>query len=261
MIDILKYPQEASVSTRDRLFVLREKPGGNAPVIVVNYYGGILLGHNNDRNKKNYNLDWQDRSWDYKFYLVLSEDLLNKIVENNEIEKVVREVCNVIHRPLVEYLFPADIKVLKKVLDYYNEISKPKRYISFINNIYENKDEVWVKPLESIEDAEIYIRIMHEHSDYFGPEFEKNKTGQIDIIITDDERLRGMYRCVLSLQEFKEVCGKHMDIEVCEYFIRVWEGELDWAHKFWTYDEFNHFGTYIYSDDYPKWDYRMKIKV
>jgi hypothetical protein len=256
MIVILEYPQKVSLTPRDKIFTLKESPGSNAPVIVVNYFGGILLGHNNDRNKRNYNLDREERIWDYEFYALLSEELLIKIVEYRNIERAVKELCKVVHKSIVEFLLPGDLAVIEKVLACYTEVRLSKKFIYFSNSMYEDLDEIKINNINTLEEAELRIDILFHDESYFGLDFRNCKNGMLffDVIITSDDKFSAKFRNAFSYDEFVEIASKHFDDEVFEYLNKVWNGELKWAHKGWTSDKFKIDTGFAHGQNYSVWN-------
>lgn len=258
-IEILKYGQPSWVSKRDRLFLLNDSKGLYLPVIVVNYYGSILLGRTEDA--RFLDLNSVEKIKEYIFYAFLDITILEEIVEVKDVEKAMYQYYKKIPDVFQSYLIPANIKRLQDIISYYYIVTKPKKYILVSINTYEGKDEIKIESLESKKDAKIRIKILHRNIDYFGPELDLNSKFlyDLDIIVTNDERMSGKYRCVLTHDEFKELCREKTNQETIEYFEKVWNGEIGYAQKYWTYETYKHMGEYIYGDDYPKWSTSTEV--
>lgn len=222
-------------------------------VIVVDYYGNILIGRTEDA--RFIDLDQDDKIKEYVYYAYLEVSILEEIVEAKSPEKVLRKYFKVIPEALQSYLVPADINRLRNVLNYYYQITKPKKYISVFVHTYEGKDEITIENLESRKNAKLKVKKLHDNIDYFGPEFNMNRNGLYDlhIIITDDDRMSAKFRCVITFAEFATLCSDTSNKEAFEYFEKVWNGNISLAYKRWGKEVFKHLGEDIYGDDYPYW--------
>ncbi len=240
----------------DTIFLITEKKENtDTPIIVVTNMGELRVGHDNSFRKKHRNAFKYDAQFDYVYFATINEQLLEDIIfEQDAIKGLIRHYKNV-PADVLTYLSKAQIQEIKKILNHFQEVTKPKKYVHIFGGCNDYEDELKISHLKDYYEADCLIEKEFENINYYGfNNVNLSERGYwFSLIVTDDEKLSAKYRDVLTYEEFKESCNSKFDSETFLHFDIVWKLEKQNAEKYWTFDTYSEEGQTFYSGSYSKW--------
>ena len=234
----------------DKLFVIDAIDNSNNDLIIVTSSGEIRLGH----ERSNRRIDMIMLDCDYFYEDSIPVSLLEIILSKESITKGLIAHYQKVPSVMLKYLSAADLEVIKDVLNYYNIVTQPKKYILINYSKSDNEDFIKIYGVSDKEAVNI-IEQEYEDENYYGF-FNinlKDRDYGFSLIVTNDERLSSKYCDILLLKEFFKLKNKNLEEEIFVQFEKVWNEEISGADKFWTNDKIEDYDETYYTDSYSKW--------